>query len=77
MKILRKKAGIGERRFRASIYTDIFVPETDDLEADRETARKILEEAVSRMNFTHGEPYIGGIAEYDPRNLKRPFDREI
>lgn len=62
-----------ERRFRASIYVDLFVPKTDDLEQDRMVASKQLEE------YTHKIPnsYVGNIAAYNPHNLLNPLDKEL
>ena len=48
MKII-KTADVGERRFRAGVYMDIFVPETDDLELDRESAKQIAEETTASI----------------------------
>lgn len=77
MKIIKtnnlfKKSDVGERRFRASIYIDIFVPETDNLEADREAAKIEAEEIAVHIPNS----YIGGVAHYTPR-LYKPLDREI
>jgi hypothetical protein len=74
-----------ERRFRASVYMDIFVPETDDLEKDREAAEKAVTELVDKLGaneegFTPEgifNPYVGGVAAYNPRNLLKSMDREI
>jgi hypothetical protein len=61
-----------ERRFRASVYVDVWVPQTDDLEADRAEAQRIAEEFASlRPNS-----YVGGVAGFTG-NIDRPFDREI
>lgn len=60
-----------ERRFRASIYVDIFIPETD-LEKDREEARKQVEEYSSQIPNS----YVGGVAEYNPHR-RDPLDREL
>ena len=62
-----------ERRFRASIYVDVFVPETDNLEADRAAA----EEEVKNFASSIPNSYVGGVAYYTPRNLMKPLDREI
>jgi len=72
MKII-KTADIGERRFRASIYMDIFVPETDDLEGDREAAK--AEADMISDNIPNS--YVGGVAYYNPRNLMNPLDKDI
>ena len=62
-----------EVRFRGSIYADIFVPETQDLENDRKVAKDTLEEYAREIP----NAYVGGVALYDPHNLFNPFDREI
>ena len=72
MKIIKTSA-LNERRFRASIYVDIFVPQTEDLEADREVATQQAEE-ISRN--IPGNSYVGGVAHYTPR-LDSPLDRDI
>ena len=68
------KEGLGEgRRFRASIYVDVFVPETDDLEHDRELAKKEVEEIQENIPNS----YIGGIGYLptghfpDPKEIDR------
>jgi hypothetical protein len=65
--------GHGERRFRASIYVDVFVPETDDLEADREAATKEMEEYARNIPNS----YVGGVASYNPHNLSKSLDKDI
>jgi hypothetical protein len=60
---------IGERRFRASIYLDIFVPETDNLEEDREKAKVEAEEIARSIPNS----YVGGVAAIQGMT----FDREI
>ena len=63
----------GERRFRASIYVNIFVPETDDLEHDRELAKKEVKEIQENIPNS----YIGGIGHLptgqipDPKEIDR------
>lgn len=71
---INKSSAISERRFRASIYVDIFVPETEDLETDRESAKIIAQELVDDIPFN---AYIGGIAFYNPSNILKPLDKEI
>ena len=56
---ITKIAGRGERRFRTAIVFDVFVPETEDMEADRGIARAKAEEA--RMNSGIVESFIGNI----------------
>ena len=72
MKII-KTSDIGERRFRASIYTDILVPQTDDLEQDRERAQEIAEDFAREIPNS----YVGGVAYYNPQNLSLSLDKEI
>ena len=63
---------MSERRFRASVYIDIFVPATDDLERDRDEATRIAREFASlRPNA-----FIGGVAMFQ-RDLLKPLDRDI
>lgn len=74
-----------DRRFRASIYVDVFVPETDDIEKDREVAEQAVTELANKLGaneegFTPEyifNPYVGGVAAYNPRNLLKPLDRDI
>ena len=61
------------RRFRASIYVDVFVPETDDLEKDREEARKKIEEYREYVPNS----FIGGVAYYNPEKGFNVLDSEI
>lgn len=64
-----KLSAVGERRFRGSVYVDIFVPITDNLETDREEARQELEEYAQQIPNS----YVGDVA------LKSGFmlDRDI
>jgi len=48
------------RRFRVSIYYDINVPDSGDLEVDREIATKIADSDRKRMR--NMETYVGGAA---------------
>jgi hypothetical protein len=66
---LVRNAGIGQRetRFRVSIYFDVNVPETGDIEADRARATAIAE-AATRILSQHSDentpisnPYVGGV----------------
>lgn len=52
------KEGREDRRFRSSIYVDVFVPQSDDLEYDREVAKQQVEEIQENIPNS----YIGGIA---------------
>lgn len=62
-----------DRRFRASIYVDVFVPETDDLEHDRELAKKEVEEIQENIPNS----YIGGIGYFPTGKIpdKKELDR--
>ena len=62
---------MAERRFRGSIYVDVFVPESDDLEKDRSKAEWIMN-AISKD--IRCENYVGGVAQF--RHF-HPLDREI
>ena len=66
-----KTSAIGERRFRASIYVDLFVRETGNLEKDREAARIKVDEMAHNIPNS----YVGNVAWYDPSKLI--MDREI
>lgn len=68
-----KKSDLNDRRFRASIYVDIFVPQTENLEEDRKTASQ---EAENIVRSIPNNAYVGGVAYYTPR-LDKPLDREI
>ena len=73
MKII-KTSDIGERRFRASIYVDIFVPETASIEIDREAAKAVAEEISNNIP----NAYVGDVASNNPKaNLLNPMDRDI
>lgn len=62
------------RRFRASIYVDVWVPETDDLEADREVAKQQVEEYSAAIKNS----YVGDVAHYTPHVTSgSPLDREL
>ena len=60
-----------ERRFRSSIYVDIFVPETDSIENDREEAQKIAKEISNDINYNS---YVGGTAHWGMKGLLIPKD---
>jgi len=62
----------GERRFRASIYIDVWVPRTADLEEDRDEATRIARDFASLRANT----FIGGIALVTG-DLSQPLDRII
>ena len=62
------------RRFRASIYVDVWVPETDDLEADREVAKQAVEGFANEIPNS----YVGDVAHYRPHVTSgSPLDREL
>lgn len=73
-RILRGDVGkVGaERRFRASLYVEVFVPETDDLEADREKAAG----KVREISALFPNNIVGGVAAFTGNPL-RPLDRDI
>jgi hypothetical protein len=48
------------RRFRVSIYYDINVPDSGDLEVDRDIATKIAD--IDRKRMKNMETYVGGAA---------------
>ena len=48
------------RRFRVSIYYDISVPDSGDLEVDRDIATKIAD--TDRKRMKNMETYVGGAA---------------
>ena len=55
-----------ERRFRASIYVDVHVPMTEDLNADKQYAKQVASELLKKMNHKDiSNVYLGGIA-YNP-----------
>lgn len=88
-----------QKRFRASIYVDIFIDEEKevtkeyggqeiteykDLEVMREEARQKVQEIVNIISIMINHypdgvfnPYVGGVAAYEPRNLLKPLDKEI
>lgn len=63
---------MNERRFRASIYVEIYVKETDDLEDDRLRATEKLREYQQKIP----DSYIGGVAHHQP-SFVESLDREI
>lgn len=58
-----------ERRFRGSIYVDLWVPMTEDKEKDRLKATEILEGYKNDIPNS----YIGGVGHFDGLQL----DKEI
>lgn len=75
-----------EQRFRASIYVDVFIKGDKDLETARAEAQEQVEGIVkalsnsdedSLIDLNYCNPYVGGVAHYNPRNLLKPLDREI
>jgi hypothetical protein len=76
---------VRERRFRGSIYVDIFVEESDDKENDRERVLNQLEYIVSHIdhipelddNGTRiGQAYVGG-AGMHTGDITSPFDKDF
>jgi len=51
-----------KRRFRASIYMDIFVDETEDQDKDSEQAKDIAREAAQDIPNS----YVSEVFEYNP-----------
>lgn len=81
---LREVDGKMKTRFRASIYLDIFIEGDKPLEEARAEATaqayeivQSLSEAGFREDLIYSNPYVGGVAHYEPRNLLKPLDREI
>lgn len=78
-----------KRRFRASIYLDVFIEGDQDLEAARAKAKEQLEKIVGVLsqpllegelilsNTNYSNPYVGDCALYTSQNLLKPLDREI
>jgi len=70
-----------DRRFRASIYVDVFIPDSGDLEKDRERAEGLVKKAADylggKLGGKLGHAYVGGVASYNPHNLLNPLDKEI
>jgi len=59
-----------ERRFRGSAYFDVFVPATEDYEADKAKAGQLGQNFVDSMYSMKGaegisEPYFAGIADIE------------
>ena len=73
-KTILNEIDLNRRRFRASIYVDVIVPKTDDLERDREKAEEIVEQERNKIDLNN---FLGGLAEWpkglhrDPEELKR------
>jgi hypothetical protein len=61
------------RRFRASIYVDGLVPDTDNKEFDRQVAQKVMEFYAKQLGI---ENYVGG-AGFKTGNLLNPYDKEF
>lgn len=53
-------SGDDRRRFRASIYVDVMVPKTDNLEDDRKLAVKLVDK--DRKRLISANSYVGGAA---------------
>lgn len=62
-----------ERRFKASIYVEIFVPITPDLEVDRQRARDIVRDYQEKIPNS----YIGGVAHLRSDDPLNPLDKII
>lgn len=69
-----------KRRFRGSIYVDVFIDSEDDLEEARGKAGDILTGIVNQINCYDisetGEAYVGGVGLLTG-DLAKPLDREI
>jgi hypothetical protein len=57
-KILKVSQSKDETRFRGSIYVDVWVPSSGDIETDREEARRQLEEYAQQIPNAS----VGGVA---------------
>jgi hypothetical protein len=73
-----------KRRFRASIYLDVWIDSDKDLEDAREEAmqqvRRVITHAEDRPEYSAPgcvNLYVGGVARYTPENLLKPLDRDI
>lgn len=55
-----------KRRFRSAIYVDVFVPKSDDLEKDREYARKIVEGYAEKIPNS----FVVGVGYFDKYRLR-------
>lgn len=67
-----------ERRFRASIYADVHVPMTADIEADRITAEQVASEILKKLSQKDvSNVYLGGVADNPYGSIPNPkeFDR--
>jgi len=60
-----------ERRFRASIYVDLYIPQTDNPVTDRAMAQAEADKIAAKIP----NAYVGGVALYQPGALG--LDREI
>ncbi len=64
-KIIKEERG--DRRFRASIYVDVFVPETDNPQHDREIAKQKVKEIQKNIpNSYMGELFDPNEIGFDP-----------
>ena len=71
-KVISKLVEARERRFRASIYVDVWVPATEDIERDRGAARG----QVDKYQDAIPNSYVGDVAHYEPHS-REPFDRVL
>jgi len=71
MKTFKKIFEGTERRFRASIYVDVWIESTDNLEVDRKKA----EEQINKISDQIPNSYVGGVAVLDRDGLM--IDEEI
>jgi hypothetical protein len=62
------------RPFRASIYIDGSVPETNNKELDRKVAKKMVEFLAKRLKY---ENYVGGVGFKQRGNLSQPYDSDF
>lgn len=61
------------RRGRGSIYVEVFVPETDDKEFDRQVAIKMMEYYSKKVK---DENYVGGVG-FKNRDILNPYDKDF
>ena len=61
------------RKFRASIYVDGLVPDTDDKEFDRQVAQKVMEFYAKQLGIQN---YVGGTG-FKTGDVFNPYDKEF
>lgn len=79
-----------KRKFRCSIYLDVYTDNNKTLEEARAEAEETVRSITAMVNnpndigyrqdvltLDYSNAYMGGCALYNPDNLSKPLDKEI